>query len=365
MTSDVQDLRRRLAARLVHADVSGLFDWHHYTRATERGVHGLLFAPVFSLFLIEFRKYAAGLVGGGLPPMPPGLERVAQTSRAALKQAEHPAAYVEELARVIDLHDHEFRGEGRGLRGRLRRALADDMAVWTVGGSLVLTTHHAAIALGGSDVGPLSSKEMGERGHQIGRLAGEYIGACAAALRLTPPDTAPDVLAFEPKDLRSQRYLGDIGRRLGSSSLALTAAVLGVVGAINVAALVLPKLPSRSTLFSFKLRFVTTFHALESLRKLKAFGRSHDLLSADGLRRLSGSRETVAGTREVLAHAKLRKLLVHHAEVEADRRDLTRDDLRRLATELAAGSVPAALEDLLDRIVQTRRADLAYLAVGP
>ncbi|HXX68092.1 MAG TPA: hypothetical protein VEK07_12960 [Polyangiaceae bacterium] len=322
---------------------------------------GLLFAPLLSLFLIEFRKYVRQLSSAELPPIPQELERAAQDARASLKQADHVDEYLERLAQVAELHDREFRGDGRGVRGFLRRALACDLGLYELGPRLVLTTHHAALAAGVSAIVPVSSREMGERAYNLAFLVGQYTGVAARALRIATHEQAPTHCErlFRARDVRAAAYLGALARRLESPSNSFAAAVLETLTALNTAAFVIPHLQWHP-LFAFKVRFLLSFHALRSLRKLKAFGRGAGLLSDLALRRLSGHRDSARRVRALLSQAKLRNLLVHYAERDDDvSNSATRGDLSSIMQQLAAGEVPSFLSELVERVAHDSAADIA------
>jgi hypothetical protein len=359
--SHAQDVRRALAWRLIRADVEGLLDLNHGFAARDKPVLALLFAPMASLFLIEVRKYIEQRAPSALPAMSPQLERSAQESRASLKQADHVGEYVGRLSQVLALHEREFRSKTGGLLGPLRRALARDMGVCRLGPHVILTSYHAALALGGGALGPVSSPLLGRQAHALARQAGEYIGAVGRGLHMNL-DRPPRVRAPGPfpwRDVRSKVYLGALAHRLGSSSHAFAAAVLGAVTAVNVATFVVPRMQCTSEPFVFKVRFLLLFHALWTLKRLKAFGSSKGFLSRSALGRLAGSRETSRGTSDILARRKLRKLLVHYAERSADTQDVIRGELVVQARQLADGGVPADLSALVDTTASNSAQELS------
>lgn len=235
-----------------------------------------------------------------------------------------------------------FVGAHRGWLGPLKRWVQPDLGISLIDGEVFSTTHATRFSFGG--------EFTGETLREAGRLVASYCSAVCHASSLAdeavPFDRRP--LGLVMKDIRSDALYarGD----LGTLQAPWAGAVALILANVNFVSKVLRAIVGEDSSSFTKLRVMTAFHAIESLRIVQ------DRLHAERLlpKRAADVIGSVASpeVRWLRKHGALRDMLVHF-QAHQSRSSPHAWGYQEQLTALAGGKSEAELGNLADRVLAT------------
>lgn len=208
-------------------------------------------------------------------------------------------------------HKNYFYSSHKGVFGRIKMIFQKDIGEFRYQGSFVGTTilYHYNISLSSKSSSLPHFTE--EKAYNLGYEIGQLIGAAVSSGSIkTSNESTPKIREdlFRYKDYKSEKYFAHIfysELTPGVAELLLT-----YLSMLNFVYLVLDSQNTNS--FSlFKIRYITIFHVISSIRKLQGYFRKISLLSdkSDIVFRNISSDST---SKLILANKNFRNTLVHY-----------------------------------------------------
>lgn len=219
-----------------------------------------------------------------------------------------------ELAAAHDASVAAFRGSHRGVLAPLKRWIQPDLGVFYVGENLVGSTH---VALRGFPFTPDEIRRLDSTGYfalgpilrgfstELGSFIGGILGRVGEDRAPLTPCTSNIVASAE--DHKADRFFRLVASSIGVESPTVAAAVVAIVANHNLLGIVVPN--TLQTSLAFRMRFLTWFHSVVSLKKVAAH------VKGGGSSRLGALLSDVMrqpGSRQVCKWKALRNSLAHY-----------------------------------------------------
>lgn len=249
---------------------------------------------------------------------------------------------VAEFDAIVLAERQRFVGPHSGWLGPIKRWIQPDLGVSMIAGEVFSTTHATRFSFGM----PLDEASLRE----ASRLVARYCADVADAVGGTPENASFSKLSLGlvMKDIKSEAFYrrGD----LGALELPWAGVVALILANVNFVRRVLRAVVSGESSAFVKVRVMTAFHAIESLRVVQDRLRSSGELpkvAADVLSKLA-----TGEVRRLRRLSVLRDMLVHFKLREGKRVSVDLGYQEQLAA-LSQGMTESELGELADRVLAT------------
>jgi hypothetical protein len=250
-----------------------------------------------------------------------------------------------------------------GFLGPLKNLLQANLGVYFSQGKMVCTTHIALLDLGLDDetLTTTSLDDLGPYLHDRSEGYGQYMGLLMRSLGVEAPvEVSTNSITVTPlgyRDLKGKRFYESMARQVSPLEPSVGLRLMAILARINTARIIAPQVASADSMATFKIQFLSLFHAASCLDDLLQEERGGRFLHNDAIDQIC----TVLGTdavARVRGHYHLRNVLVHY-RVAKRRRHL-------LSTNLPLSGLVEAHTDGASRtaIASDVEAGLASVAAG-
>ncbi len=318
-----------------------------------RPIHGPLamaMMPFFSAFVLDSYKYVARKFPEIAKAIAPNREVLAE-SRLRLKPLEIHGKRFEEILEETDLLARISSGLFAESHPRflkpVYRLLQKDLGVFFMDGEVVCTTHLALMNMGVTEETlakhSLSLDNLGSFMHDITVdygsymaslywvLVGEYANtsgvrkdyelqmrALSKAFRLFPnvePEEdhkADDSLSIPYRDFHSEPFYERLTKGQGREQTAVFILILAAMSQVNIARLLIPTIAKGHFLSALKMRFLSLYHATNTLNRLVNQSRNtSNLMHPEALEHIREALSN-ASVRRVRKMKNLRNNFIHY-----------------------------------------------------
>ncbi len=248
---------------------------------------------------------------------------------------------VAEFDAIVRDERDRFRGAHTGWLGPLKRWPQPDLGISLIGNEVFSTTHATRFSFGG--------QFDGESLREAGRLVASYCSAVSHAFG--GPENgqfAKQSLGLVMKDIKSDALYGR--GNLGTLKSSWAGAVALILANVNFVSKVLRAIVTEESSAFTKLRVMTAFHAIESLRVVQDRLRSEGQLP----KRAGEALGAVASpeVRQLRKRGDLRDMLVHF-KLSKERRGSGGLGYQQQLAALSGGMAESDLGALADRVLAT------------
>ena len=287
-------------------------------------VWGLI--PYFSLFIIESNQYLGKQTPEVFRKMNHQHERIIRASRTRIKLLEDNRNDFKSLIKHLDwisgCYRYWFIDRHKGISGLVRRFLHPDLSLTSYSGHIIGTSQICMfnLGLGASDVNLTETNwfpnGFSELGHSVALDIGRYIGQIVCGFDLVSylndgrhPIPRINGQDFKVQGAKSDKYYNSIFNGAGSSQI--NAFLLLLLATINFIEYVLNRLTSGTSNSLFKLKYITIYHVVNSLKKLQSIFYKAKLTreSRENFRCVFEDRELT----KLISNPGFRNILVHYS----------------------------------------------------
>ena len=210
-------------------------------------------------------------------------------------------------------HKNYFYSSHKGIFGRIKMFFQKDIGEFRYQGSFVGTTilYHYNISLSSKNASLLEF--TGDKAYSLGYEIGQLIGAAVSSgfVKISNEPRSTSMMRedlFRYKDYKSEKYFAHMF--YSELTPGIAELLLAYLSMLNFVFLVLD--PENTNSFSlFKIRYITVFHVISSIRKLQGHFRKISLLSnkSDIVFQNISSDST---SKLILSNKNFRNTLVHY-----------------------------------------------------
>lgn len=291
-----------------------------------RSIIALALMPFLSAFVYESAAYLRkkGLLElHNLEPY----ESLLRTSRMRIKLLDDDrrsfADILERSSQLASVSSKWMLEPHRGILGPLKRYLQNDLGVYFVRGEVVNTTHTATLNLG------LTANDLDDRGLTLSTLGpylhdtavdfGEYIGLLLGVLQQPKQPlgnlTEGPVPPIEFRDVKSARLYESIARTVAPGHKHIALLLTSILSQVNAARLLAPLVAGSRQFGTFKIQFLSLYHAASSVQKVLNEDRKNGLIAPNAREQFESALRS-GSIRRVRKNSGLRNCLMHYGVVE-------------------------------------------------
>lgn len=241
-----------------------------------RPVAALALMPFLSAFVYESARY---IQDPSVTYLLASHQSLLSTSRLRMKLLEdryrssaEVLANTTELAALVSRWFLESRGRLRWIKRRFQ----SDLGLFFINGEIICTTHVGFVNLGltKEDLaqGDLSLDTLGP--HLGDRMVdvGKYVNLLSGLLDIDPtdvPESIPsNVSPISYRDIKSRHFYERAAARAAPGNTSIVLLLTSILSQVSTARLLAPKIDPSNELAEWKIRFISLYHAILSLRRL-------------------------------------------------------------------------------------------------
>jgi len=242
------------------------------------------FTPYISLFITETYKYLQSNYPSSARTLSQNYKEIIRASRTRIKFFDDTNKRIdgifEHLRWIIDFNEEWHINKHKGVLPPLKRALQDDLGIFFYDNHIIGSTHVGLYNLGyeKKDLPSTSleiSKVFGPLSKSIGEDQGKYLAHISSISEFTPNNLG-EIFAFnisdeklKYKDEKSKRHLNSVFN--GEGKIELNFSLLIFLSSINFLQYIYANIVIGKPVALFKLKFITVYHLIFSLEKLRDY----------------------------------------------------------------------------------------------
>jgi hypothetical protein len=317
------DLADQTATLLIAADLWLFRDFILRPDLTPiRGVAELALMPFLSAFVFESAQYLRRMDSDVDSVLRPHRELL-RASRQRLKLLDDSKRSFTEILKYSDdlvaINASWFSSTHREMLAPLKRRIQPDLGIYFVQDEVVCTTHVAFLNLGLSQetlsAFSLSLETLGTFMNDTAVDLGRYVGQLPSPLEIELP---PLDLEFQPalpsirfRDVESGPFYESMARNVAPGRKSICILLMAVLSQVNTARILVPMISGQNGLATFKIGFLSLFHAASSLQRLLDHDQADAFLHPAAVQRIDALLQT-APIESVRQSRGLRNNLVHY-----------------------------------------------------
>jgi hypothetical protein len=288
-------------------------------------IFGLM--PYLSLFTLESYNYIQKKFPNYAKELSFKYEPIISSSRMRVKFFDDTANRVsgsfELLDWISELHEDWFINSHKGCLSSLKRYLQPDLCISAYDGHIIGSTHTGFLFTGlgkenlsknGEDMTEILKKVL----FSVAQQHGQYLAQLRTWTKLAPIKTnsfqytiQDDKLGY--KDVKSVDFYPSVFNR--NDTISINSSLLLFLSAINFTRHILSRLMADYPEIFFKIKFITLYHLVSSLEKLKNYGYKNNLLT-ESSKQYFESIINNTDLKRIRSQQQLRNILVHYQPIE-------------------------------------------------
>ena len=293
MIDSSKSLYRSIEIKLIKQDISFYSDLMP-NLASRPSIGVLIFGliPYLSLFTVETYKYLQSFFPKYTNAISREHKEIISSSRMRVKLFDDTEKRVEGvfelLEWIIDFNKEWHINSHNGLLAPLKRALQDDLGIFFYDAHVIGSTHVGIFNLGyGKNDLPKPSRRLSNvlsaSSRSIGVALGEYLGQIYRLPEFTPHNLTStfsynlDDKKLKYKDEKAGRFFDMVFN--GNNTFDANFSMLIFLANLNFMQYIFKNIESGTPPTLFKLKFITLYHTLSSMEKLKKYSYPLNLLT--------------------------------------------------------------------------------------
>ena len=303
------------------------FFYNLFALSQDSGIVALALMPYLSLSVVETDKYFKKFYPSHVKILDKKHEKIIQESRLRVKFFDVNDSIIERLEYlnwIKDLHFEWFVNKHTGYLEKLKKNIQPDLGVFIYNGHIIGSTHTFFFNLGYEQeffsIPNMSleiDKIMKELPFDIAKLIGAYYGELSISkyLKMNIKSRNGQYIKgkcseqFQTKDRKSDKFYDCIFEQELSCSIKMS--LLLLLSSINFLNYVIPEIIHDSHTTYFKIKYITLYHTLISLKKIQSYGYREKKLS-DKSKDYLGKIIKDKHAKLIISEPKFRNVLIHY-----------------------------------------------------